>query len=259
MLDELGIRAVLLDLDGVLYVGDQMIEGADTAIKQLRARRMPLAGLTNTTTQSRRMIADKLNGLGIELPQGALFTPAALAVQRLGKRSARLFIRDALLEDFSDVHEDNEHPEAIVMGDIGGEGYPPEILREIFLHLMDGAELLALHKNRFWQKPDGLHLDLGSFVAAIEYASGRQAAILGKPSIDFFHGVCSALNVEPEQALMIGDDIESDTLGAHHAGLKTCLVHSGKYRREFAESIMQNNDFLPDMQLNSIAGLSSHI
>ncbi|MDX8406871.1 MAG: TIGR01458 family HAD-type hydrolase, partial [Mariprofundaceae bacterium] len=175
MFTEQNIRAVLLDLDGVLYVGDRMIDAADTSINRLGERGLKLAGLTNTTTQSRRMIADKLAGLGIDLAEDKLYTPAALAVQCIGRHPARLYIRDALREDFSDVHEDEAHPEFIVMGDIGGEGYPPDILRDIFLQLMEGAELLALHKNRFWQKPDGLHLDLGTFVAAIEYASGKQA------------------------------------------------------------------------------------
>ncbi len=266
MFTEQNIRAVLLDLDGVLYVGDLMIEGADTSIHRLRERGLKLAGLTNTTTQSRRMIADKLSRLGIDLSEDDLYTPAALAVPYIGQSPVRLYIRDALREDFSHVYEaeeyenekyeNEEHPEFIVMGDIGGEGYPPEILREIFQHMMDGAKLLALHKNRFWQKPDGLHLDLGTFVAAIEYATGKEATILGKPSADFFVGVCKALDVRPEQALMVGDDIESDILGAHRAGLKTALVHTGKYRKDFVEQIMRLHDFSPTMQLDSIACLT---
>jgi len=253
------IHAVLLDLDGVLFIGDHIIDGADQAVKQLREQQLKVAGLTNTTTQSRRMIADKLQQLGIAISCNELFTPAALAVHAIGGRSVRLFIRDALREDFASVHEDVKHPEVIVMGDIGGEGYQPETLRNIFLHVMDGAAILALHKNRFWQMPDGLHLDLGCFVAAVEYATGKQATILGKPSADFFHGVCKALDVTPASALMVGDDIEFDILGAHTAGLQTALVHTGKYRRDFAERIMQEHHFKPQIELASIADLSTQL
>jgi HAD superfamily hydrolase (TIGR01458 family) len=253
------IKAVLLDLDGVLYVGDAMIDGADRVVNQLREQKLEIAGLTNTTTQSRRMIADKLLSLGIALAANELFTPASLAVHAIAGRSARLYIRDALHEDFVGVRQDTAHPEVIVMGDIGGEGYPPETLREIFLHVMGGAEILALHKNRFWQKPDGLHLDLGTFVSAIEYATGKQATILGKPSVDFFHGVCLALHTPPEQTLMIGDDIESDILGAYVAGLQAALVHTGKYRQDFAQRIMREHHFRPQFELPSIADLLNQL
>jgi len=253
------IRAVFLDLDGVLYVGDAIIQGADHVVQQLRAQKLKIAGLTNTTTQSRRMIADKLQRLGISLSIGDIFTPAALAVHAIAGRSSKLYIRETLHEDFVGVQQEVAHPEVIVMGDIGGEGYTPELLREVFLHVMDGADILALHKNRFWQKPDGLHLDLGAFVSAIEYATGKQATVLGKPSVDFFHGVCTALNSVPEQTLMIGDDIESDILGAHAAGLQTALVHTGKYRSGFAARIMRNNHFKPQLELPSIAELMKHL
>lgn len=253
------IRAVLLDLDGVLYVGDQMIAGADAAIAALRHAGYRLAGLTNTTTQSRRMIAEKLARLGLELKDDDIYTPAALARAAIGNRRARLYIRDVLREDIADIVEDETAPEVIVMGDIGGEGYPPETLRQIFLHVMHGAEILALHKNRFWQKPDGLHLDLGAFVAAIEYASGCKATILGKPSPDFFHGVCQALDVPPQQAMMIGDDVESDVVGALHAGLHAALVHTGKYRQAFVHNFLGNSDVKPDMELASIAELPERL
>ena len=227
------IKAILLDLDGVLYVGDKVIADATYAVQKLHDMDFRLAGVTNTTTQSRRKIAERLTGLGFDFQPGDIDTPAALAVARIGKLRARLVVRDGLREDFSSINEDPKRPEVVLMGDVGGEGYPPELLREIFEHVMNGAKLLALHKNRFWQKPDGLHLDLGVFVAAIEYATGQQAEILGKPSKAFFHGICERLGVAPHEALMVGDDIESDIGGAREAGLKTALVQTGKYRAEF--------------------------
>jgi len=253
------IKAVLLDLDGVLYIGDQAIPGAVDAVGQLRQHGFKLAGLTNTTTQSRRVIVEKLATLGFDLGEEDIATPASLAVQAIGEKTARLYVRDALLEDFQDVRISETSPDVIVMGDIGGEGYPPETLREIFAFMMDGSQLLALHKNRFWQKPDGLHLDLGTFVAAIEYATGKQATVVGKPSADFFHGVCHALNVKPDEALMVGDDVESDVAGALHAGLHAVLVETGKYRQSFVENYLKESGIHPDRQLASIADLPGQL
>ncbi len=249
------IAAVLLDLDGVLYVGEQAIHGAAAAVHSLLAAGIKLTGVTNTTTQSRYEIAEKLARMSIPLDATQICTPAALAVARIGDSGARLYIRDSLREDFTGVREEEKNPAFVVMGDIGGEGYPPETLREIFLHIMDGAQLLALHKNRFWQKPDGLHLDLGAFVAAIECAAGKTAEVLGKPSELFFHGICRQLGVEPARALMVGDDVESDVGGAKDAGLKAALVQTGKYREDF----VKQTGIRANLVLPSIADLPDAI
>jgi len=249
------VTAILFDLDGVLYVGNQALPDAAWAVHQLYESGLKLAGVTNTTTQSRHTISEKLAKMDIPLAEDQIHTPAALAMARIGHKSARLFIRNELQEDFSGIREDESHPDFVVMGDIGGEGYPPETLREIFLHMMNGAQLLALHKNRFWQKPDGLHLDLGVFVAAIEYATGREAEILGKPSADFFHGICRNIGTDPAQTLMVGDDVESDIGGAKNAGLKTALVQTGKYREDF----VKQTGIKADLVLPSIADLPDAI
>jgi len=244
-------KAVLFDLDGVLYVGDHMIPGAIESVQCVLDMSLPVAGLTNTTTQAKSTIAEKLAGFGIPIHASDIYTPAALAVRAIADGSAKLYVRDSLLEDFQGIRTTDENPDYIVMGDLGGEGYTPGLLHAIFNAVMEGAVVLALHKNRFWQKPDGLHLDIGPFVTAIEYATGTEAIVLGKPSEDFFHGVCAALNVEPESALMIGDDIESDIGGAKDAGLKTALVQTGKYREDFVKS----TGIKADLVLPSIADL----
>jgi len=251
----MAVATILLDLDGVLYVGDQSLPDAAWAVRHLREAGFGLAGVTNTTTQSRHTITEKLVEMDIPLAEDQIHTPAALAMVRIGDKSAHLFVHDELREDFSSIHEDKDQPDFVVMGDIGGEGYPPETLREIFLHMMNGAQLLALHKNRFWQKPDGLHLDLGVFVTAIEYATGREAEILGKPSADFFHDICRNIGTDPAQTLMVGDDVESDIGGAKDAGLKTALVQTGKYREDF----VKQSGIKADLVLPSIADLPDAI
>ena len=245
------VKAILLDLDGVLYVGQEPLPGAIKAFECLRETSLPMAGVTNTTTQSKSHVVDKLHTLGFDFASDGIFTPAALAVQCIGGKSASFFIRDQLREDFQSVAEDDDHPDFVVMGDIGSAGYDPVKLQRIFELVIDGAELLALHKNRFWQKPEGLVLDLGTYVAAIEYATGKSAKVLGKPSPSFFHLICAQLNVRPEEALMVGDDIESDIGGAIDAGLKAALVKTGKYREDFAKQ----TGIKPNLTLPSIADL----
>jgi len=245
------IEAVLFDLDGVLYVGDKVISGAAESVQYVRDLGLPLAGLTNTTTQPRSAIARKLAGFGIPIYEDEIYTPAALAVRAIANSSAKLYVRDSLLEDFQGILTTKTNPNFIVMGDLGGDSYTPDLLHEIFSHVMHGAQLLALHKNRFWQKSDGLHLDIGPFIAAIEYATGKDAVVLGKPSKTFFHGVCAALGVSAENTLMIGDDIESDIAGAADAGLRTALVHTGKYRKAFAEQ----TSVKADCDLSSVSQL----
>lgn len=240
------IKAVLLDLDGVLYIGDDTIPGAGQTLQRLRHEGLKLAGVTNTTTQPRSAILDKLDGMELHFPEEMLFTPAALAVRRIGRQKAALFVREALKEDFASVQENEAQPDFVVMGDIGTPGYDTRLLEHIFDMVMQGADIIALHKNRFWQKPDGLHLDLGPFVAAIEYATGRKAEVMGKPSRQFFRSICDALDCEPAEALMVGDDIESDIGGAAQAGLRTALVKTGKYREAFVrQSGIRANLVLP--------------
>ena len=247
----LSVKAILLDVDGVLYVGQEPLPGAYDAFVRLRKTGLPIAGVTNTTTQAKSRIFDKLHALGFTFSHDEIFTPAAFAAQCIGDRRAAFFIRDQLREDFQGVAEDNEHPAFVVMGDIGSAGYDPTKLQCIFDLVMDGAEVLALHKNRFWQKPEGLVLDLGTYVAAIEYATGKPAKVLGKPSASFFHMICDQLGVLPEEALMVGDDIESDIGGALDAGLKVALVKTGKYRENFAKQ----TGIKPNLVLPSIADL----
>jgi HAD superfamily hydrolase (TIGR01458 family) len=115
----------------------------------------------------------------------------------------------------------------VILGDLGDE-FTPETLNGAFRLLMDGAELLALQHNRYWRRADGLALDVGAYSAALEYASGREAVVVGKPSAQFFHAAVADMGLE--EAVMIGDDAEADVAGAMAAGLAGVLVRTGKYR-----------------------------
>ena len=226
--------AVLLDLDGVLYVGDEPVRGAQAAVEALRKHGLALRFVTNTTTRSHGDTVDKLHRLGFAVGADEVMTPAALAVrhcQEQGHRRVGLIMGDAVKRDFMGLEEVREGADAVIVGDLG-EGFAYAPLNRAFRMVMEGAELIALQKNRFWMTPDGLALDAGPFVAALEYATGQEAFVVGKPASGFFASVLADAGVEAGQAVMIGDDVETDVGGALAAGLAGVLVRTGKFRED---------------------------
>jgi HAD superfamily hydrolase (TIGR01458 family) len=229
-----GVGALLLDLSGVIYVEDEAVPGAAEALKQLREAGLPIRLVTNTTMRPRRSILDRLDRLGIEADPSELLTPATLARRRCeeaGYDSVSLVVLDELREDLEGLEESEGRVDAVIIGDLG-DRWDYQVLNRAFRRLMDGADLIALQKNRYWETAEGLSLDAGPFVAAVEYAADREAVVVGKPSEAFFELALSDLGVEPSAAAMVGDDVEADVGGALDAGIRGILVRTGKYREE---------------------------
>jgi HAD superfamily hydrolase (TIGR01458 family) len=245
------VEALLLDLDGVLYVEDEPIPGAADAVAALRERGLGLRFVTNTTARSRARTLDRLSRLGFEVAPEELVTPAALATRHCiarGHRRVALVMNDEVKEDFAELEEADRDVDAVIFGDLGEAfGYP--ILNRAFRLVIDGAELVALQKNRFWRTPEGLSLDVGPFVAAIEYAARAEAFVVGKPAAGFFELVLDDLDVQAAGAAMVGDDVETDIGGAQAAGLAGVLVRTGKYR----EDVVRESGVEPRATVDSIA------
>ncbi len=236
----MSVNAVLLDIDGVLHIGEEPIPGACEALGELREITDRIRLLTNTTSKSRRQIVAQLERLGFELSAEEVLTPAALAVNHCrgqGHKRVKLMVADALLEDLEglDPAGDDEPADAVLLGDLG-DALTPALLNEAFRLLIDGAELIALQHNRYWQSSDGLVLDVGAYSAALEYASQSEAFVVGKPVATFFTAALDELAASPETSVMVGDDLEADVGGALAAGLRGVLVRTGKYRSETFES-----------------------
>ncbi len=252
-----GLDALLLDLDGVLYVEGEPVPGATAAVGELRGLGLDLRFVTNTTARSRGQTLEKLAGLGFEVESAELVTPARLArrhCEKAGHRRVALIMNDAVKEDFEGLEEADQEVDAVIMGDLG-EQFGFAILNRAFRQVMDGAELIALQKNRFWLTGDGLSLDAGPFVAAVEYASGEEAFVVGKPSAGFFASVLEDLGREAGEVAMIGDDIESDIGGALDAGLRAVLVRTGKYREDFVAA----SGISPTVTIGSIVELPAEL
>jgi len=223
---------LLIDVDGTLWEDGVLIAGAGEAIDALRTAGIPFRFLTNTTRGSRSAIVRKLRALGIDASTHECFNAPAAAAIWLGRRGVTrvsLLVAEAAHEDFSAFEFDDETPEAVVIGDLG-QDWTFDGLDRAFRAVIAGADLVALQKNRFWKTEGRLSLDAGPFVAALEYATGKEARLVGKPSRELFHTMAAELNLPPERVAMVGDDIEADVEGARAADLQAVAVRTGKYR-----------------------------
>jgi HAD superfamily hydrolase (TIGR01458 family) len=158
----------------------------------------------------------------------------------------------AAQEDFAEFQITDDRPEAVVVGDLGSE-FSFDVLNHAFRLIRDGAHLVALQKNRFWQRSDGLALDVGPFVVALEYATEKKASVIGKPTAAYFETALHDLGLPAHQVAMVGDDIHNDIAGGQAVGLKTILVKTGKYQFDDVERA----DCRPDWTLDSIGDLPS--
>ncbi|TCJ16517.1 TIGR01458 family HAD-type hydrolase [Parasulfuritortus cantonensis] len=247
------IRGLLIDLDGVLYVGETPVPGAREVIRRLAEVGMPRRFLTNTTTRTSLSVTKKLQRLGFDVRQDEIFSPITATVQylkSLGRPSINPVVRDSVLPALAEFPINNELPDYVVIGDIGAAwSYP--LVNTIFAQLHAGSELIAMHKNKFFQGEEGLQVDIGAFVAGLEFVSGKQARVIGKPSRDFFELALQSLQLPAAEVAMIGDDIETDVGGGKAAGMTGILVRTGKYR----PGCEKNGAVPPDCQLDSIAHL----
>jgi HAD superfamily hydrolase (TIGR01458 family) len=250
------MACILLDIDGVLHVSGEPIPGAVEAVAELRERGHRLRFVTNNSTRPRPVLAGELRGLGFALDEDELqTTPRAAARELAGKRVLAL-VMSAVVPDLEGVEIVGEGADAVLLGGCDETVEPNQVfsymnLARAFAELQAGAELVCLHKNRWWQTGRGPMLDSGMFVAGLEYATGVSATVVGKPSPAYFAAALEALDAEPALTWMVTDDVEADVRGAQLMGLKTALVRTGKFRPETLEL----NDAVPDVVLSSVAQL----
>jgi HAD superfamily hydrolase (TIGR01458 family) len=260
--------AFLLDLDGTLYAGGAAVPGAPETLERLRQGGVPFRLVTNTTSRSRAMLVERMRGYGFAVEPEEIFTAtlAGAAVARdSGIRIVAPFLPAPALEDLSGLElvggssgrksppRGSGAPEAVILGDLG-VGWAYEALQEAFEYVMGGASIIALSRDRYWQRGDRLALDAGPFVAALEYATGTTAVVAGKPSPAFYAAALSSLGLaRPGDAAMVGDDLWSDVQGAQRAGLRGWLVRTGKFR----EGTLRDSGIAPDRVLASVAELAA--
>lgn len=246
------VKGFLVDLDGTLYLKGKPYAQATEAIASLRNAGFALQFLTNTTAQTPDMIRRRLEemGFGVREEEVLNATHACLRFLRsLPEARCHLLVDDAVEAYFAEFRSD-ENPTHVVVGDHGPR-FTFDSLNRAFQLLLDGAGLIALQMGRFWFGPDGPRLDCGSFATLLEYASGKTATVIGKPSETFFRIALERIRLAPEEAVMVGDDVTTDLRGAALLGMRSVLVRTGKFTPEALE---QSED-RPTWVIDSIADL----
>ncbi|RXJ60891.1 TIGR01458 family HAD-type hydrolase [Candidatus Marinarcus aquaticus] len=237
------IKAVLCDIGGVLYVGDAPIDGAVEAVAKIK-KHYPIRFITNTTQKTGAQVIQKLQEFGFDICEDEVITALDMTKMFLQKHqsNAQFLLTDNVIHFFDSL---KKYPtNYVVVGD-AQDNFSYKNLNHAFRRLQQGAQLVAIANNRYFKDSDNeLSLDAGCFVSALEYASGQKAQLIGKPSLEFYQLAAASLNAQPNECVMIGDDIESDIEGAQKAGIYSVLVKTGKFREtDLEKGITPNQTF----------------
>lgn len=244
-----GVRALLLDLDGVIVVAGQAVPGSVEAIAVLERRGVPYRIVTNTSLVSRLTLSGYATKLGNHIPperfQSALSASAAFAARAFPGEPLYVLTSEDGRSEFEGQHllsnEEAAAPGARAAAVIIGDS-PEELthanLNRAFRLVRGGARLIGMHRNPWWLTPDGPTLDSGAYVTGLEFATGLRAQIIGKPAPAFFSIAVDALRSDDpggrgrlrrSEIAMVGDDIRTDVLAGQRAGLRGVFVLTGKH------------------------------
>lgn len=241
-----GVRAFLLDLDGVIVLAGAVIPGADEAISALERRRMPYRIVTNTSAVSRATLSRWSAKLGVPIPaerfESALSASAAWTARTFPEGPLYVLASDDAKTEFAgqrlmshgEAGAKDAVAAAVVIGDSPEEA-TFDNLNRAFRLIRRGATLVGMHRNPWWLTPEGPTLDSGSFVVGLEFATESRARVIGKPSAAFYAQAVRDLRKEAGRGLargdiaMVGDDVRTDVRAAQRSGLRGILVLSGKH------------------------------
>ena len=246
-------KGLLIYLEGVIYSGEEAIDGSIETIEKLK-KKFKIRYLTNTTTTSRNLIFQKLLNLNLSVNEEDIFTPS-IAINAFLKdkmiKNISLIANEKINSDFKEFNINSNNPDAVIMGDIYKDFNWDKLNNAFELLLKKECLLIALHKNKYCKRNNKIALDLGPFVNALEYASSKNAIVIGKPEKNFFDLAINSLSLNKNETIMIGDDIVSDIEGAKSNNIKAIQVRTGKF-----QSNDESDNFIqPDYRINSIADL----
>ena len=239
-------RAFLLDLDGVVYRGQLLLPGAREFVEWADATARKVVFVSNNSFASPHEVTAKLARLGVPRPQGRVVTAASAAVRLISRRfpGGRVYaltvsavaslLADAGVRVVWQDAEDGDVPDAVLVGLDRALTY--DRLRRGLRAIMAGAAFVAINRDPRLPIEDGFEPGTGSIVVALEYASGREAELVGKPAPGIVLEALTLAGVAPDQALLIGDGLDLDVVAGHRAGVDTAVVLTGLTNAEQARS-----------------------
>jgi len=246
----------LLDMDGVIYRGNDLIPGADRFVQHLINTDTPFLFLTNNSQRTRRDVVTKLSRLGIDVEERHIFTCAMATARFLSaqKQGGTAFVigEGGLLQalhqnGFSIVDHD---PDFVVVGE--GRSVNFEMIETAVRMVLNGARLIATNLDPNCPTQAGLRPGCGAIAAMLEVATGQKAFSVGKPSPLMMRAAREELGLSTAETIVIGDTMETDILGGAQMGYRTILVLTGGTRR----SDLTRYAYQPDQVLNSIADVA---
>jgi HAD superfamily hydrolase (TIGR01458 family) len=235
---------ILIDFDGVIKLGDDLAPDAGEFFKFITKNNLNTCIISNSTLRTgidvTQFFVDK--DLSVEIPVMTA-VDATINYVKDHYKKVSVYCVENIKELFADFIDD-QNPEAVVIGDNGNK-WDFQLMNEIFQKVFNGADIIAMQMNRYWYPQGGeLSLDAGSFIKAIEYGSAKEAILIGKPSSIYFHSALQMLGYQSNsEFIMIGDDIESDIIGAQKAGGKGLLIYTGKTKFPLANKLNIKPDY----------------
>ncbi len=255
------VQGWLFDVDGVLHVGSRPVPSAAELLEELVARRIPFRLLTNTTTASRSTLASRMRSMGFPVSEELLITApmatAAYVRRRLPGVACYLLTKGDAVDDFHAAGvpivglDDASEAGVVVIG-----GAEDELtyarLNHAYRLLLNGAKLVAMHRNTAWRTAEGMSLDSGPFVTALATAAGVRATVVGKPAAAFFRQAIRDIGLPAPELAMVGDDALNDLAPARRLGMAGVLVRTGK-------PVGPAQEALADLVIDSVADLRERI
>lgn len=249
----MNIKPILIDLDGVLKLGKSPAPDVTEFLNFIKENKIPACVLSNSTLRTGEMVKEFFTSHNIEIGIPAITAfDATVSYVKKNYKKVKVYCRDYLIHYFDGLI-DADNPEAIVIGDIEDK-WDYHILNNIFNKVFNGADLIAMHKNKYWYPEDELMIDAGAFVNAIEFASGKEAILIGKPASLYFKEALESINSKIEDGFyMIGDDVENDVQAAQSIGGTGILIYTGKTKYP----IESNTKIKPDFEAKSLSEVLS--
>ncbi|VTS02611.1 TIGR01457 family HAD-type hydrolase [Tuwongella immobilis] len=250
------VYGFLIDMDGVIYRGSELIPGSDRFIHELRTRNIPFRFLTNNSQRTRRDVAAKLSRMGIEVEEEHIFTCAMATARFLAQQkpngTAFVIGEGGLL---TALHENgyavvDHDPDYVVVGE--GRTFNLELVEAAVRMIMRGAKLIATNLDPNCPTQSGLRPGCGAMVAMLETATGTKAFSVGKPSPVMMRAARKELGLTTDETVMIGDTMETDILGGVQLGFHTVLVLSGGTSKEDLDGYT----YRPKIVVESLAELA---
>ena len=248
-------KPLLIDLDGVLRIGDSTAPYIKEFLNFIETNKIPACILSNSSLYTSKQIEIffQTNEIEIKIP---IITAIDAAYNYLkGKyKKVAVYVSHNVVGEFSEFLE-YENPEAVLIGDIG-ENWNYKLMQTIFEYVRNGAELVAVHKNKFWNVPDkGNMLDAGIFIHGIEFATSKNAVLIGKPSRIYFESALNKIGYNANsQFIMLGDDLDTDINGAKILNAETILILTGKSKLPIANDYKKQIDHIAN-NLNDVINI----